>query len=279
LWAQRDFDKVEITSERLSNQVFILYGAGGNIGLAIGGEYAYLIDDQFGPLTEKILSHVKTLTTKPVKFVLNTHWHGDHTGGNENLAHSGAFIVAHENVRNRMSTRQDRGGGRITEPSPMAGWPVITFTDKLTLYLGNGRSMHAMHVDNAHTDGDTYYYFPEDNVLHMGDNFFNGGYPFIDLNSGGDIDGLIRNLGMTLAMVDTDTKIIPGHGKLANKDALKTYYDMLVVLRERVVQARDAGNSLVQAQAMGLSNEWDAALGQGFINAKRIIEFIYKSAD
>ncbi len=277
--AQREWSKVEITSEPLTNDIHVLFGAGGNIGLAIGDKHAYVIDDQFSPLTEKILAHVKTLTDKPVRFVLNTHWHGDHTGGNENMANQGATVIAHDNVRNRMSTKQDRGGGRISEPSPEAALPVITFNDKMTLYLGNGISMHALHVNDAHTDGDTYYYFPEQNVIHMGDNFFVGRYPYIDLNSGGDIDGLIGNVTMVLGMVDDETKIIPGHGRIANKSDLESYKSVLVTLRGLVKKAREDGNSLEETQQLGLSKEWDDTHGQGYINADRIVEFIYKSAD
>jgi glyoxylase-like metal-dependent hydrolase (beta-lactamase superfamily II) len=277
--AQRDWSKVEITSEQLSENVYVLFGAGGNIGLALGEENAYVIDDQFGPLTEKILAHIKTLTDKPVNYVLNTHWHGDHTGGNENMANQGALIIAHENVRQRMSTKQDRGGGRISEPSAEVALPVLTFNDKMTLYLGNGKSMHAMHVNDAHTDGDSYYYFPEENIIHMGDNFFVGRYPYLDLNSGGDIDGLISNVTMALGLVDEKTKIIPGHGKVAGKSDLRSYLDVLVALRKKVVEARSAGNSLEATQKLGLSKEWDATHGTGFINPDRIIEFIYKSAD
>lgn len=278
-YGQRDWSSVNITSEKLSDNIYVLFGSGGNIGLAIGEENAYLIDDQFSPLSDKILAHVKTITDKPVKWVLNTHWHGDHTGGNENMANQGATIIAHENVRKRMSTKQDRGGGRVAEPSPDVALPVITFNDKMTLYLGNGNSMHAMHVNDAHTDGDSYYYFPEDNVLHMGDNFFVGRYPYIDLNSGGDIDGLVSNVTMVLGIIDDETKIIPGHGKVATKSDLQNYKEVISELRERVVKARAAGNSLEQTQKLGLSKEWDETHGQGFINAERIIEFIYKSAD
>ena len=279
VFGQRDWSKVEITSVQLSDNIHVLFGSGGNIGLAIGEEHAYVIDDQFGPLTEKILEHIKTLTDKPVKFVLNTHWHGDHTGGNENLANRGALIIAHDNVRKRMATKQDRGGGRISEPQPEAALPVITFNDKMTLHLGDGSAMHAMSVNPAHTDGDSYYYFPKANVMHMGDNFFVGRYPYIDLNSGGDIDGLISNVTMALGIVDENTKIIPGHGKVASQSDLEDYKTVLIALRERVVKARVEGNSLEQAQKMGLSKEWDATHGTGFINPDRIIEFIYKSAD
>lgn len=278
-YGQRDWNSVKITSEKLSEHIYVLFGSGGNIGLAVGDENAYLIDDQFGPLSEKIVAHVKTITDKPIKWVLNTHWHGDHTGGNENLANQGATVIAHENVRKRMATKQDRGGGRFQEPSPDVALPVITFNDKMTLYLGNGNTMHAMHVNDAHTDGDSYYYFPEDNVLHMGDNFFVGRYPYIDLNSGGDIDGLISNVTMALGFIDEETKIIPGHGQMANKSDLQSYKEVISKLRERVVKARADGNSLEQTQKLGLSKEWDATHGQGFINADRIIEFIYNSAD
>lgn len=266
---QRDFSKVEITSEQLTENIYTLFGAGGNIGLAIGEKEAYVIDDQFGPLTDKIIAQVKTLTDKPIAFVLNTHHHGDHTGGNENLANAGALVIAHENVRKRL----------VDAEKPKASYPVITFTDKMQLHLGDGNSLHAMHVNPAHTDGDTYYYFPEANVIHMGDNFFAGRYPYIDLGSGGDIDGLISNVSMALGLVDDRTKIIPGHGPVASKEDLRSYHDILVMLRERITKAREAGKSLVETQQMGLSNEWDATHGTGYIKPDRIVEFIYKSAD
>lgn len=270
-FAQRDFSDVAITSEKLTENVYVLFGAGGNIGLAIGEDAAYLIDDQFGPLTEKIVAHVQTITDKPINFVLNTHVHGDHTGGNENLANAGAMIIAHENVRKRMV--------EADEPRSQEAWPVVTFNDKMTLYLDNGKSVHAMHVNPAHTDGDTYYYFPQDNVIHMGDNFFSGRYPYIDLDSGGDIDGLISNTTMALELIDEETKIIPGHGSVSSKAELKEYTEILSILRERIIAARSAGKSLEEVQKMGISKEWDESHGQGFINADRIVEFIYKSAD
>ncbi len=269
--AQDDFSDVQITSEKLTDNIYTLFGAGGNIGLAIGDDAAYLIDDQFGPLTEKIVTHVKTITDKPIKFVLNTHFHGDHTGGNENLGNAGAMIFAHDNVRKRMETGD--------EPSSTKALPVVTFNDKMTMHLGNGKSLHAMSVNPAHTDGDTYYYFPEDNVIHMGDNFFSGRYPYIDIDSGGDIDGLISNVTMALGIVDDMTQIIPGHGKMSSKADLEDYKNVLITLRGRVKKARDDGNSLEKTQKMGLSKEWDATHGQGFINADKIVEFIYKSAD
>jgi len=271
LSAQRDFSDVQITSEKLTDNIYTLFGSGGNIGLAIGEEAAYLIDDQYGPLTEKIVAHVKTLTDKPIKFVLNTHLHGDHTGGNENFANAGALVIAHDNVRKRMEAAD--------EPNPKKALPVVTFNDKMTIHLGNDKSIHAMHVNPSHTDGDTYYYFPEDNVIHMGDNFFSGRYPYIDIGSGGDIDGLIANITMALGIVDETTKIIPGHGPVSSKADLESYKIVLMTLRERVKKARDEGRSLEETQKLGLSKEWDATHGQDFINADKIVEFIYKSAD
>lgn len=268
--AQRDFSKVEITSKKLTENIYVLFGSGGNIGLVVGENDAYVIDDQFGPLTDKIVAHIKTLTDKPINFVLNTHHHGDHTGGNENLANAGALIIAHENVRKHLEEDDNKGE---------ASFPVITFNDRMTLYLGNGKSLHAMHVRPAHTDGDTYYYFPEDNVIHMGDNFFAGRYPYIDINSGGDIDGLISNVTMALAMLDEETIIIPGHGEVSNKSDLESYKNVLVTLREGVKKAKSEGKTLEETQNLGLSKDWDTTHGTGFINAKRIIEFIYKSAD
>ena len=269
-YAQRNFDEVEITSEQLTDKVYVLFGAGGNIGLIVGKDAAYLIDDQFGPLTPKIVSHVKTITDKPINFVLNTHHHGDHTGGNENLANIGATIIAHENVRELLEA---------DEKTNEAAYPVITFNDKMTLYLGDNQRLLAMHVNPAHTKGDTYYYLPEANVIHMGDNFFAGRYPYIDIKSGGDIDGLISNVTMALGMLDENTIIIPGHGSIANISDLEDYKNVLVELRKRVKKAREAGNSLEATQQMNLSKEWNATHGTGFINAERIVEFIYKSAD
>lgn len=267
--AQRDFDKVTITSTQLTNNVYALFGAGGNIGLAIGDQAAYIIDNQFGPLTNKIVAHVKTITNKPIKFVLNTHHHGDHTGGNANLKEQGAVILAHKNVRNSLLKAQKEA----------AFLPVITFDQELTLHLSNTLTLVAMPVAPAHTNGDTYYYFVEENVIHMGDNFFNARYPYIDEKSGGDIDGLIANVSKILAMVNDQVIIIPGHGNIATKQDLITYKNVLVTLRERITTARDKGASLEAILAMDLSKEWDATWGVNFINKERITNFIYNTAN
>lgn len=276
--AQRNFDNVEIRSEKVADQIYVLFGAGGNIGLAIGDDTAYLIDDQFAPLSEKIMAAVRKITDKPLKFLVNTHWHGDHTGGNENFGKAGTILIAHKAVRTRMGSPSERNGN-VRPASPLAALPEITFTDTLTLHLDQSRTMHVMHVNNSHTDGDSYIYFPEDNVIHMGDNFSNGGYPFIDLNSGGDINGFVKNLNMALFIVDEETRIIPGHGPVTDRETLRAYRDMVDTLRSRVQKALDAGNSLEETLQLGLSKEWDADFGTGFIDSKGIITAIYRSLE
>lgn len=276
--AQRNFDDVEIRTEKVADQIYVLFGAGGNIGLALGDDAAYLIDDQYAPLSEKILAAIREVTDKPLKFLVNTHWHGDHTGGNENFGKMGAILIAHEAVRKRMGSPSERNGS-VRPASPLAALPEITFTEELTLHLDSLRTLHVIHVAPSHTDGDSYIYLPEDNVLHMGDNFSNGGYPFIDLNSGGDINGLVKNLNIALFMVDEDTRIIPGHGPVANRSTLRAYRDMVETLRSRVQKAADSGKSLEETLEMGLSKEWDAEFGTGFINSEGIITAIYRSLE
>lgn len=277
--AQPNMDHVEIKPEKVADNIYVLYGNGGNIGLAIGKEYAYLIDDQFGVLTEKILTAVKSITDKPVKCVVNTHWHGDHTGGNENLAHSGATVIAHENVRQRLSTYQNRSRGRVSPPQPYKALPEITFKDDITIHLDSLRTMWVFHVHNSHTDGDSYVYFPESNVIHMGDNFPNGGYPYIDINSNGDVDGFIKNLNRALMLIDDETKIIPGHGVVTNRKTLVAYRDMLDTIRLRVKKAKVAGKTVEEVKQMNLSAEWDEQFGNGFIKPDPLIEAIYQTVD
>lgn len=277
--AQRDWDAIEIKTEKVADDIYALFGAGGNIGLAVGEDYAYLIDDQFAPLSEKIIAAVRQITDKPIRFLVNTHLHGDHVGGNANFAQRGTVIVAHEAVRERMSSVQKRGNGQTVQPSPLKALPKLTYTEQITFHLDSTRTMHVMHVNPSHTDGDSYIYFPESNVIHMGDNFSNGGYPYIDLNSGGDIDGLIKNHNMVLFLLDDETKIIPGHGPVTDRARLMAYRDMIVAIRTRVNKAKSSGNSLEETLSMGLTKEWDAEFGQGFIDPSEIVTAIYRSLD
>lgn len=278
LTAQPNFDQVQITSEQLSDNVYVLFGAGGNMGLVVGDQYAYLIDDQYAPLSEKILAAVGAITGKPLRYVVNTHWHGDHAGGNANMAAQGAVLIAHDNVRKRMSSVQWAGTERETQPSPFVALSRITYNDRMTIYPDPATSMHLLHVDPSHTDGDTYVYMPEQNIIHMGDNFVNG-YPFIDVASGGDVDGLIRNLNMALFIVSDETRIIPGHGPVMGRDDLLAFRDMVLTIRTRVKQAKDAGKSLDEVRQMGLTAEWDATKGQGFINSERLLGAVYETVD
>lgn len=269
--------EVTIKTTRLSDGLYVLFGQGGNIGLSVGEDGVYLIDDQYAPLTEKINKAIERITEQPVKFVINTHWHGDHTGGNENFGKAGATIVAHDNVRKRMNSKQSMEFfGRQVEASPKEALPVITFNNELSLHL-NGDEMRVYHVAHAHTDGDAIIYFAKDNVLHMGDTYFNIGYPFIDTSSGGTIDGYLAALEKGLSLVDDKTQIIPGHGPMASKADMAQYLAMLTELRQAVAQLKEQGESLEEAIAAKPSAKFDKDYGQAFIKPDQIVTFIYHS--
>jgi glyoxylase-like metal-dependent hydrolase (beta-lactamase superfamily II) len=276
--AQQDFSKVEVTSEKVAEGVYMLQGAGGNIGLSVGADTAFLIDDQYAPLTPKIKAAVAALTSKAVRFVLNTHWHGDHTGGNKDLGESGTLIVAHENVRKRMTTEQFlEAFGMKVPPADPAALPVVTFNDTVTFHL-NGDEIYAFHVAPAHTDGDCVVHFRKANVIHGGDTFFNGMYPFIDLSTGGSVSGMIAAADRILALAVEGTKIIPGHGPLATKVELKAYRDMLATARDRVAALVKAGKTLEQTTAAKPLADLDAKWGQGFLKADAFVSILYKDA-
>jgi glyoxylase-like metal-dependent hydrolase (beta-lactamase superfamily II) len=273
----QDFDKVEVTPTKVAEGVYVLTGSGGNIGAFIGEDGVVLIDDQYAPLTIKVRAAVATLTPQPIRFVVNTHWHGDHTGGNENLGKAGIVIVAHENVRKRMSVEQFLAAfNQKVPPSPKAALPVITFGDAVSFHL-NGDDIQAFHVAPAHTDGDTVVYFKKANVVHMGDCFFNGNYPFIDLSSGGSIDGVVAAADKVLAMVDMNTKIIPGHGPVGDKAALQIYRDVLAKVRDKVKAMVAAGKSLDEVKAERPTKEFDDKWGQGFMKPDVWTAIVYQS--
>jgi glyoxylase-like metal-dependent hydrolase (beta-lactamase superfamily II) len=275
--AQQDFSKVEVKTQPLRGGTYLLTGAGGNMVASTGEDGSFLVDDQYAPLNEKIVAALSKIGRMPLRFVINTHWHGDHTGGNEAFGKAGAVIVAHANVRKRMSSEQFIAAfERKVEPSPAAALPVVTFTETVSLHL-NGDDVDVMHVAHAHTDGDALVRFRNANVLHMGDTWFNGGYPFIDLSSGGSIDGLIRALDRGLALSDAQTMIVPGHGPLGDRAKLQAYRDMLNAARERVAALKAAGKSKEAAIAAKPTAEWDEAFGKGFIKPDRFIGFVYDS--
>jgi glyoxylase-like metal-dependent hydrolase (beta-lactamase superfamily II) len=255
----------------------MLIGSGGNIGVSSGDDGVLIVDDQYAPLTEKIKTAVAAIDSDPIRFVVNTHWHGDHTGGNENMGGAGSVIVAHENVRRRMSTEQVQAFfNRTTPASPKKALPVVTFMDEVTFHW-NGDDLHVFHVDPAHTDGDSIIHWTKANVFHMGDLFFNGGFPFIDLDSGGNVDGVIAAAEKVAGMANEGSKIIPGHGPLGTKKDLVAYRDMLKTIRGRIQTQVTAGKSLEEVKASGPTKDWDETLGKGFINGERLTEFVYAS--
>ena len=277
-FAQRDYSQVTITAEQLSENVYVLFGAGGNMALVTGSDQNYLIDDQFAPLSDKILFKIKSLNDKPLAYVLNTHWHGDHTGGNENLAKEGALIIASDRVYDRLKSGQ-QSARRNTPPAPNMALPVISFSDQMNLRYREDAHIHGMHVNDAHTDGDSFYYFPEENVIHLGDNFFNGKYPFIDIDSGGDIDGLLSNLRMAAAMIDEETKIIPGHGAVGTLADLKAYTHVLETCVTLIKDLRDEGLSVDEIIDAKPLAAWDDSFGDGFISPEAFIRSVFQSAD
>jgi glyoxylase-like metal-dependent hydrolase (beta-lactamase superfamily II) len=273
----QDFDKVTIKTTKIAEGIYMLEGAGGNIGVSVGEDGVILIDDQYAPLTPKIQAAITAISPKPIKFVLNTHWHGDHVGGNENLAAVGAVIVAHENVRKRMSTEQFiEIMKRKVPPSPVKALPVVTFTSEITLHF-NGEDIHVIHVDPAHTDGDSVIVFPKAKVVHMGDCYMTISYPFVDVSSGGNFDGYIGAAAKVLGIADKAAKVIPGHGELSGVADLKAWHDMLVEIRAAVKKQADAGKPLEAIQKMNLTAKWDAKWGAKFIKPDQIVEFAFNS--
>ena len=256
LQAQTNYDTIQVRATAVARGVHMLVGAGGNIAVAVGDDAVFIVDDQFAPLTPKIQAAIAALTSKPVKFVVNTHWHFDHTGGNENFGKAGAMIVAHDNVRKRMSTEQFIAALNRRDPaSPAAALPVVTFSDGVTFHI-NGDSVVVTHVAPAHTDGDAIIRFLKANVVHMGDVFNNAGLPFVDLSSGGSINGIIAAAEQVYAMTDAQTKIIPGHGALTNRDRLKQYREMLVALRDRMRREVAAGRTVDQVIALNITEAY-----------------------
>jgi glyoxylase-like metal-dependent hydrolase (beta-lactamase superfamily II) len=266
-FAQRDFSNVQIKSTHVAKNIHMLEGSGGNIGVSVGPDGILIVDDQFAPLSEKIEAAVKQLNPGRLKFILNTHFHGDHTGGNANFAAKDATIIAQSNVRTRLAADQN---------SPRAALPVITFDHSASVHF-DGEEIKLLHHGPGHTDGDSIILFTGANVVHMGDQFFNGGFPFIDLRSGGSVEGYLKTVNAVLEKTPADAKIIPGHGPLASVEDLKKFRDMIVQTSGLVKKAIADGKSLEQAKAAGLPEQWKS-WGTGFINTDRWIETIYNDA-
>ncbi len=275
--AQDRFKDVVVKAEEVAPGLHMLTGAGGNLALISGDGAPVLIDDQFAEMAGKIRAAVAKITDAKVGYILNTHWHGDHTGGNESFSGSDAVIVAHENVRKRLSTDQFNAlRNSTTKAAPEAAWPVVTFTRDLTLHM-NGKTLQIEHIANAHTDGDSIVWFVEDNALHTGDLFFNGMFPYIDIGSGGSIRGTVAAADKMLARVNAETKIIPGHGPLTGRDDLRAYRDFLTTVADAIEGMIADGKTEAEVVAAKPTADFDAHFNRiGFFKPDQWVALIYK---
>ena len=263
--AQQDWDAVEMKVHRVSGSVSYIEGSGGNIGLFVGDDGVFLIDDQFAPLTDKIVAAIRTVSSEPIRFLVNTHLHPDHTGGNENFGKMGTTIFGHDNVRKQMAISD-----YAEEP------PLITFSEDMSLHI-NGETVHVFKTPNAHTNGDVYVKFESSNVIHTGDVYRTTSYPYIDSNNGGSFLGTIKAYDLLINVSDADTKIVPGHGVVSNVGDVRAFRDMMLVIRDRVAAAIRDGKSLEEAQAAGLTKEYDERWDSGrrIGSAATLIESVY----
>ena len=268
-----------LSTTKLSDSVYLISGKGGNIGVSIGSNGTFMIDDKFAPMTEEILAAIKAIGGGVPKFVINTHWHADHTGGNENLGKKGSIIVAHENVRERLT--KDNFLEAFNKKVPAAqsiALPAVTFNDKINFHL-NDDEINVSHIANAHTDGDSIIHFSSENILHTGDLFFNGFYPFIDIAHGGSLKGMINASDIILSMIDDQTQIIPGHGPVANKADLQKYRDMLQTAYDSLKTLKSSGKSLKQVLAAKPLKALDAEWSNGIFKTEKWISLIYNGLD
>jgi glyoxylase-like metal-dependent hydrolase (beta-lactamase superfamily II) len=252
--------------------------AGGNVAVTVGDDGVFVIDDELAPLSPKLKAALASLSKKPVRFVVNTHWHADHTGGNPAMAAAGAVIVAQDNVRKRVSVDQVRefmGKQMTTTALPLAAQPVVTFTEDVTLHV-NGDDVHVVHVPAAHTDGDSIVHFKKANVIHSGDAVIPG-FPLVDADSGGTFDGFIGAADKVLSLADDNTKIIPGHGAVMTKADVTAFRQMLIEARDRVVKLMAAKKTVDEAKAAKPLDDMEAKWGQGFVHGDYVIAAIYKT--
>ena len=273
----QNFRDAKIEPVKVADSVYMLKGIGGNIGVSIGEDGVFMIDDQYAPLTGKILEAIGELSggDQNVRFVINTHWHGDHTGGNENLGGEGAIIVAHTNVHKRLSSEQFMEAfNRTVPPAPEDAIPVITFDESVTFHW-NDDELHAFHLPHAHTDGDSIIHFRKSNVFHMGDIYFENGYPFVDVGSGGSITGIIKACTHVLDMCNANTKVIPGHGELADPRKLLEYRAMLVAVRSAVAEMMEQGKTRAEIIAAKPTADFDERWGNGFFSAEQFTGAVY----
>jgi cyclase len=277
-----DFSKVQMKVSKVAGNVYLLEGAGGNIGASVGDDGIVVVDDQYAPLADKIQAALKNLgiTEKPVRFVINTHYHGDHTGGNAPFTNSGSTVIAQDNVRKRLENGGVAGnGGSVkmeVKPAEKAALPIITFEHDVTVHL-NGEDIRALHFPAGHTDGDSIIFFPKNNVVHMGDDFVRYGFPFIDVSSGGSVQGMIAAMEKATAQLPADVKVIPGHGALSNLDDVREFVKMLKDTSAVVVKAFAAHKTLDQMKQEKILAPWEKRWTGDFISANAFIETLYNS--
>jgi len=274
----QDFSKVQMKVSKVAGNVYMIEGAGGNIGASVGDDGIIIVDDQYAPLAEKIQAALKGITDKPVRFIINTHYHPDHTGGNAYFQKQ-APIIAQDNVRKRLESGGGGGnGGSIhmdTKPAPHEALPIITFDHDVTVHL-NGEDIRALYFPAGHTDGDSIIFFSHSNVVHMGDDFVTYGFPFIDVESGGSINGLIDAVAKVISELPPDAKIIPGHGKVSNLDDMRAYVAMLKETRDAVQKALKDGKTLDQMKQAKLLDPWKKYSGE-FVTQDVFLETLYNS--
>ncbi|MEQ8301860.1 MAG: MBL fold metallo-hydrolase [Cyclobacteriaceae bacterium] len=271
-FSQRNFDTVNIKPIKITDQIYMLMGSGGNIGLITGEDGALIVDNQFGPLSGKIAQAVVELDGGKIEMQVNTHVHGDHTGGNDNFGKWGVTIVAHDNVRERMM-KESKRGETVSPPRDQSAWPVVTFPDRMNLHWNN-EDLELYHFDTGHTDGDVIVKFKKANIIHMGDMYVQYGYPFVDVNNGGGINGFISSLDKMLPLMDDNTKIIPGHGNLASKKDVQAFRDRLAEIRDAVAAALKKGTKLADVGNLPIASKYDAEWGKGFVKGKDFVMMV-----
>ncbi len=275
--AQQDFSQVSIQTTELAPGLYMLAGQGGNVGVSIGDNGVFIIDDELTPLTPKIQQAISSLTEQPIRFVLNTHWHFDHTGGNEILGSKGVIIIAHDNVRKRMEKGQFVAAFNTEfPPAPPAALPVVTFSQSVTIHWNND-TLEVVHPAPGHTDGDAVIYFKNANVVHLGDLYWNGVYPLIDASSGGSTAGMIDAIAAVLKRIDDKTQVIPGHGPLGNKVQLQAYHDMLKTVHARIKKIHAEGKTIEEIVRAKPTADYDAKWGGGFIKADQWVQIVYST--
>jgi glyoxylase-like metal-dependent hydrolase (beta-lactamase superfamily II) len=272
---QQDFSKIEVKTTDLGHNTYMLEGAGGNVTVAVGTDGVIMVDAQFAPMHDKLKAAIAKVTDKPVKYLINTHYHGDHTGGNAAFGKEGVTIVANENLKNRLANPTPNANGQTPAASPPEALPKQTYTDKTTVSVG-GRTAQVVHIA-AHTDTDSVVYFPDANVLSVGDTGGPNRYPNLDVRGGGTIDGMIAGTQIYINMANAETKIVPGHGPLSTKADFQAYHDMLVQIRDRVAKLKSEGKSEDQAVAAKPLADFQTKIKQDDMASERVVRLVYET--